>query len=641
MHKRKSLKITCVIWLLLVLHSNALASKTVAYIYGNVASDGTLAIDVVPPAEPDTPYDQMLLTDTGNNGLSMFKELVEAEGYTIDQYYDQTTTLDAVFLAGIDVIVFGLHQKVWSSSEQTALDTWIRAGGGILMYSDSAAGGLYSSVGIGNTTGKNAVNSILSNYGMEVTVDQGGGVRAYEPNADQSNPIIWDQLIFEGEGVSPVAVDPASTAEVLIPLDDANLITNTGRVLDLSDDEAALSFSNPEWACMALNKVGAGHVMAVFDRQPFWNNGPGSDIEKRDNTEVLRRVIRYLARDYGNSDEWLNLSVINDDPTDFQISYRQWSDGSGQHGFDYNARNNRFALLQRADLATGDWRNENSLQETVQTTPYGDDESEITTVRILPDAAASRWFTKLSLIEQTPPIPTTVEAGYDSIIELTSSVSLAATTSNANTVSWAKTSGPGTVGFANSSAATTTATFSTAGSYVLSVTAVGDDETVVDSLTVTVVSSSSIIAINCGGDAYSSSHTGIDYLADTYNNGGGVDNFPGNAVSLTEDDSLYNTARSKSSFTGYSIPVPSSGDYTVMLQFAETFWTSDNSRVFDLSLEGNLVLDDLDLHATAGGKWVAYNPVFEVNVSDGTLDITVSASANNALINAIVVVPSP
>ncbi len=80
------------------------------------------------------------------------------------------------------------------------------------------------------------------------------------------------------------------------------------------------------------------------------------------------------------------------------------------------------------------------------------------------------------------------------------------------------------------------------------------------------------------------------------------------------------------------------GDYLVFLQFAETFFTGTNQRVFDATIEGLPVIDDLDLVATAPGKWVAYDVILPVTVSGGQLDIVFSASQNNALLNALVVI---
>ena len=540
-----------ILWFVLTSGQDLAAQKSIAYIHGNVAPDGTFASEVQPPDTPAAPYDQMLLNDTGNTGLSTFKAIIEGEGYTVSQHYDAETTLNAAFLNQFDVILFGLHQVVWSLAEQSALDAWIRNGGGILMYSDSAAGGFYKTVGIRNATGKTSVNSILHNYGMEVTVDQGQGTRSYRANSGSSNPIIWDQLILEGEGVSPIAVDPTSNAEVLIPLDPANRVA--GSPLNINDN---IQTQNPDWAVLAINKVGNGHVMALFDRQPLWNNGPGSDIERRNNAELLRRIVRYLARDYGNSTEWIDFQIINDSTSDFRVSYRQWAGGSGQDGFNYASRNTQFAVQQREALQVGDWQIEAELVESISSSSYGDGESERVTLRLLPDSTAETWFAR-----------TVILGGMPKVVDPPSNIE---------------------------------------------------------------------IAINSGGGAYTSQE-GIEYLADVYFVGGGVDAFPGNAVANTEEDALYNYARSaNSSFAGYNIPV-SDGDYTVVLQLAETFFSDDNKRVFDVTAEGTPVIENLDIHAASGGKWVAIERSFAISVSDGTLNLGVNASINNPLINAIVV----
>ncbi|MDF7801433.1 malectin [Pontiellaceae bacterium B1224] len=517
------------------------ATKKVAYIHGDIAQDGTM------PAGSATPYDQMLLSDSGNTGCSQFKTMVEAQGYTISQYYDQTTTLTASFLNAFDVIIFGLHQKIWSPAEINTLDSWIRSGGGIMMYSDSAAGGKYNVVGINNPTGQNAVNNILSQYGMEVTVDQGGGIRAYTSPANSSNPIVWDQPIFEGEGVSPVAIDPAGAAKALIPFNDAHKISGS----TMNPGTSGITISNPEWAVLAHCPVENGNIIAIFDRQPMWNNGPGSDINEEDNKEVLRRIVRYLARDYGNSSEWLNLESTGG----LELTYRQWSGGTGTPGHDYVAHNNRFTVQQRTNLLSETWQSNSNWIEAISTVPEADGETELATVRLLPISGNPNRFARVALFAATNNTPT----------------------NTANIVR----------------------------------------------------------AINCGGGAFSAA-TGIIYEADTLFSGGGIDSFPGNPVANTEDDPLYNTARSKSSFTGYNIPV-TNGSYTVLLQFAETYWTASNQRVFSVWIEENPVIQNLDLFTTAPGKWVAYDLDFPVTVSDGTLNIAFSASANNALLNALVV----
>lgn len=262
-------------------------ARRIAYIHGDVAADGTV------PSGADPAYHQMLLTDTGTLGCSRFRDMVEAEGYTIQQFYDQDTTLDEAFLAQFDVIVFGLHQKIWPVPDKAALDAWVRAGGGMLIYSDSAAGGHYGTVGAQNPVGQNVVNNLISGYGMEVCVDQANGVKAYRAGPGASHPITIGRPILEGEGVSPVAVDPNSDAVRLIPYEDNTdyKVSGTPSI----PHQQGLTIQNPEFAALALAAPDDGNVIAMFDRQPMWNDGPGSDIEERDNTEILRRIINYLA----------------------------------------------------------------------------------------------------------------------------------------------------------------------------------------------------------------------------------------------------------------------------------------------------------------------------------------------------------
>jgi len=272
--------------LIVVVGAQAAAATTVAYIHGNVGSDGAI------PAS-GKPFHQMLLSDDGDMGLSTFKALVEAEGFNIDQFYDAETTLTSDFLQNIDVIVFGLHQKIWSVEEKAALNSWLREGGGILIYNDSAAGGHHKNVGLRNLVGQKAINTLLSGSGMQVATDQGGGTRSYFPPKTDAHPMV-SGLILEGEGVSPVAVANGSSAKVLIPLDDEHLEKGKKK---LRVKDTGITLEDYRWAALAMETVGKGHIAVLFDRQPLWNAGPGSSIQKKDNKEILQRIIRFLAQE--------------------------------------------------------------------------------------------------------------------------------------------------------------------------------------------------------------------------------------------------------------------------------------------------------------------------------------------------------
>jgi len=261
---------------------NPSATGNVAYIHGDISEAGfTPASSATTGAT--TPYDQMLLTDTGGTGLSTFRDLVQEQGYSIDQYYDQVTELNANFLSDKDVIVFGLHQKRWSTAERDALDLWLRDGGGMLIYSDSASGGFHRIVGAQNSVGQSISNNLISRYGIEIMVDQANGAPSIDA-LDTASIVGLRGLTLKAEGVSPIAFDPNNNdVEVLIPY--------TGPIRT----NAGLTISNPEYAALALRPVGDGHVMALFDRQPIWNDGNGANIEDEDNRLIFSTIIDFLA----------------------------------------------------------------------------------------------------------------------------------------------------------------------------------------------------------------------------------------------------------------------------------------------------------------------------------------------------------
>lgn len=261
---------------------------SIAYIHGDVAADGS-----VPSADAE-PFHQMLLTDEGRTGLSEFRKLVEENGFRIEPFYDRETSLTPEFLAPLDVVIFGLHQKQWSDAEKQALDAWLRDGGGMLIYSDSASGGHFGKVGAQNPVGQTVMNHLIAPYGLQVLVDQANGIKAYRARPGTAHPIVADGVVLEGEGVSPIAVDEATGARVLIPYADDPAVRVSGAPTIKDRSNVTLPESAP-LAALAVQSVGKGHIVAMFDRQPMWNDGPGSDIDQRDNREIVLRIMKFLA----------------------------------------------------------------------------------------------------------------------------------------------------------------------------------------------------------------------------------------------------------------------------------------------------------------------------------------------------------
>ena len=99
---------------------------------------------------------------------------------------------------------------------------------------------------------------------------------------------------------------------------------------------------------------------------------------------------------------------------------------------------------------------------------------------------------------------------------------------------------------------------------------------------------------------------------------------------------LYFPRRYSENFS-YNFPVDN-GDYEVVLHMIENFFTAANARVFDVLIEGAVVVDDKDLFVDHG-KGGLFLFTHTVTVTDGQLNIQWLASENNGIVQAIEVLP--
>jgi hypothetical protein len=86
----------------------------------------------------------------------------------------------------------------------------------------------------------------------------------------------------------------------------------------------------------------------------------------------------------------------------------------------------------------------------------------------------------------------------------------------------------------------------------------------------------------------------------------------------------------------WEFPVEGGETYEVRLYFAEVFHTSDGQREFDVSIEGDTVLDGYDIHAAVGHD-TATVQTFTVT-SDSTLDVDLRHVTGNPKLSAIEIV---
>lgn len=116
----------------------------------------------------------------------------------------------------------------------------------------------------------------------------------------------------------------------------------------------------------------------------------------------------------------------------------------------------------------------------------------------------------------------------------------------------------------------------------------------------------------------------------------------GNSYSTTStvqaktDKEIYKVERWNKNL-GYAIPVENGKEYKLTLKFAEIYATTLNFRLFDVTVEGKLFLDDFDMFKEAGGKNIAIDTSIIVLVNDDYINIELNASKDNAAIKGIVI----
>jgi len=107
-----------------------------------------------------------------------------------------------------------------------------------------------------------------------------------------------------------------------------------------------------------------------------------------------------------------------------------------------------------------------------------------------------------------------------------------------------------------------------------------------------------------------------------------------NAVQSESDSEIYQTER-WNNYLAYAIPVESGKEYRLTLKFAEIYFGSSGSRLFDVSVEGQLFLNNFDVFAEAGGKNIAKDTSIHVTPTDNFINIELTAAVDNASIKGI------
>ena len=137
--------------------------------------------------------------------------------------------------------------------------------------------------------------------------------------------------------------------------------------------------------------------------------------------------------------------------------------------------------------------------------------------------------------------------------------------------------------------------------------------------------------VNAGGNAYTDT-LGNNWTADTGFQGGQAASTT-NSIAGTPDQTLYQSERWGASTYTFTVPA---GNYSVILKFAEIYFTSTGSRLFNVLINGNQVLTNFDIVAAAGGAFKAVDKTFPVAVTGNSITIQfVTGSADFPKVSAI------
>jgi hypothetical protein len=151
--------------------------------------------------------------------------------------------------------------------------------------------------------------------------------------------------------------------------------------------------------------------------------------------------------------------------------------------------------------------------------------------------------------------------------------------------------------------------------------------------------------VNCAGANYTDSGGNLWNADQAYTTGewgfygpdNTIDRGTSTPISNTQDDRLFQTERY--GLSGYRFDL-GNGTYEISLLFAETYHASAGNRIFDVYVEGQLKLDNLDVYSRVGGNTALIETISGINVTDGQLNISFGEITELPMINGIMIITS-
>ncbi|XP_061841830.2 malectin [Nerophis lumbriciformis] len=145
-----------------------------------------------------------------------------------------------------------------------------------------------------------------------------------------------------------------------------------------------------------------------------------------------------------------------------------------------------------------------------------------------------------------------------------------------------------------------------------------------------------IWAVNAGGESHVDVH-GIHFKKDPLEGKVGKASDYGMRLpilrSSPEDQVLYQTERYNEDTFGYDIPIRDEGDYILVMKYAEVYFAQSQQKVFDVRLNGHVVVKDLDIFERVGHS-TAHDEIVPFSIRRGKLSVQGEVSTFNGKLTA-------
>jgi hypothetical protein len=155
--------------------------------------------------------------------------------------------------------------------------------------------------------------------------------------------------------------------------------------------------------------------------------------------------------------------------------------------------------------------------------------------------------------------------------------------------------------------------------------------TAISIITIQGTTGAPLFLVHAGGNKYTDTLGQVWSADNSFTGGSGASTT--STIQNTSDPALYQTERYGAFSYNFTVP---NGNYTVLLKFAEIYFTAAGQRVFNVSINGTLVLTNFDIIAAAGAPLTALDKSFPVTVTNGTITVQfITGSSNWPKVSAV------